>query len=440
MRFLFILFFHITVFGQDSFSVRLLDNWRDTSIIKATENARFSDVWGFDYKADQYAVLGSTEGSHFFKIANDKLIEIDFHKGAFSSLLVEHRDYKKHKNYIYAVCDEGNSTLQIFDLQYLPDSIHKVYDNNEHFTICHNIYIDTLKDKLYACGANNQGMKILDLSNPVEPKLILDFINYNYIHDCFVVNDTAFLNAGIDGLQIYYFGGTVPKQLGALDFYQEQGYNHSGWLSQDRKKYCFVDETKGKKIKYCDLSNGIEEIRVSALFGTKDALDYVPHNVFLSYDYAFVSYYNEGFRVFDLKSAPIRELAHFDTFPIETKYRLNGAWGVYVFEKTELILISDRQYGLFLFHFPFHSIRKLNQESIATATPFINEKSLIIHQNEKSQEYSFNIYTASGKIVYENSLYSAWINIPLTLKQGLYIYTIYSKQEELIGSGKFVVL
>lgn len=434
MRFFIILFISSIGFGQNYFGVKLHDVWTDTTLLKGPENVYFSDVWGFYYNKIKYAVIGSTEGAHFIKIESEKFKEVDFEPGSFSSVIVQHRDYKKYKNYIYSVCDEGTSSLQIFDISYLPDSVHKVYDSDLNFVVAHNIFIDTLKAKLYVSGPNNLGMDIYDISNPENPILDLHFTKYNFIHDCFAVNDTVFMNAGVDGLQVYYFGNQLPEQLGGLSFYPNQGYNHSGWLSENHDYYCFIDETQGTKIKYCDISDGIENIQINELFSTTDYLDYVPHNIIIKNDFAFVSNYNEGLRVFDLLDKPIKEVAYYDTYLINSNYKLNGAWGVYVFDD-EQILISDRQNGLFLFSFPFKSLRSSVN---VINSPFINAESKILFQASEYSEYSFNIYNANGSIVYEKEDFTSWINIPLALNQGIYFYSISNKENILIKSGKFI--
>ncbi len=439
MKFIWILLVSSVAWSQDYFNILLLDNFIDSSVIAGSENARYSDLWGFEFEESEYVVIGSTEGSHFIRIEDDKLEEVSFQEGAFSSQTVQHRDFKKYQNYIYGVCDEGTSSLQIFDISYLPDSVVKVYDSNVLFTICHNIYIDTAKAKLYACGPDNSGMKILDISNPEQPVLVQDFTMVDYVHDCFVRNDTAFLNAGFEGLHVYYFGGATPVQIGLLNFYPEQGYNHSGWLSNDGTDYCFIDETEGKKVKYCNLNDGIENIKVSELFGTRNAQSFVPHNVMIYDGFAFVSYYNEGFRVFDLKNSPIKEIAFYDTFPIETKYKLNGAWGVFVFPEKELILISDRQYGLFLFKFPFKAYRNVEKNTVTNA-PFISSESLILFQPENNEGYTFSIYSVSGQILYEKQSFSSWINVPLSVIPGVYVYAVYDEEKVRVNSGKFTVI
>lgn len=437
-QFLFFLFVCSKVVAQNSYNVNLLDFWTDSTLTKGVGDAIFSDLWGFNQNGEEYIALGSTEGTHIFKIDNNKLQLLDFKPGKFSSTQVVHRDYKTYKNYLYAVCDEGQSSLQIFDLSYLPDSIHKVYDSDVFFQICHNIYIDTFKAKLYACGTNNTGMTIFDISNPIQPILTHDFNQVNYVHDCFVVNDSAFLNCGFDGLRIYDFSTSTPTQLGILDFYADQGYNHSGWLSEDRKKYVFIDENKGRKVKVCDSEN-LGEIEVSELYGTKGFENNVAHNVQIFSDFAFISYYNEGLRVVDIKNAP-QEIAFYDTFYQSTDYKLNGAWGVYVFDKSELVLISDRQNGLFLFEFPIKLFREnIDNATKVTQTPFINSQSKIIFASEQTKQLTFSIYDLSGKVVYLNQVFSDWINIPLSLNNGTYIYSITDSENNKLTQGKFVI-
>ncbi len=429
----------LTVVGQDQKNVILIDHWVDTSFQAGAENARFNDVWGFERNGENYAVLGSSQGSHFFRIQNDKLVEIDFEAGKFQNRYVEHRDFKTYKNYLYGVCDEGTSSLQIFDLTYLPDSVHKVYDSALYFQICHNIYIDTAKAKLYASGANNLGMLVFDLSNPTEPILIESFNAVDYVHDCYVRNDTAFLNCGFDGLQIYNFASSPPTELGMIDFYPNQGYNHSGWLSPTKSRYVFIDETAGTKLNLCEWDESLGSISIKETFATSNYQDYVPHNVILLDHLAFVAYYNNGLRIFDLSVAPIREIGSYDTFLTNTDYKLNGAWGVYVFENSNQVLISDRQNGLFLFSFP---IQLLNQPSMGTfvsSTPFMDENSYLIPRNNLAEkELFFSIYAANGSLIYEQENYLNYVQIPLNIAPGSYIFAIYDTFGDLIETGKFV--
>ena len=442
MRLLLSIFFCLFLVGktnaQSQKNVELLDRWTNTSFTAAPEDIRFNDFFGFTHNNINYAIIGSTIGTHIIKIENDQLVFVDFVPGKYQSIIAEHRDYAVYQNYIYAVCDEGTSSLQILDFSYLPDSVSVVYDDDVFFQTTHTIFIDTANAKLYACGANNSGMKILDISSPLNPTLFYDFTSINYVHDCRVVNDTAFLNCGYDGLHIYYFGGGIPIQLGVLDFYADQGYNHSGSISPSGNSYAFTDETEGKKIKLCFL-NDLADIKIDELFATSDFSENIAHDVWLLENIAICSYYKEGLRIFVVENLPIHEIASYDTYLPDSDFLLNGAWGVFVFENDNLILISDRQSGLFLFYFPIDLFEAGADNTYVTNNPFIDENSILITRNNfETDNLHFTIASTNGELVYEQEDYKNWVNIPLTLSSGTYIYAIFDEDKNLLEKGKFV--
>ncbi|MBK9190805.1 MAG: choice-of-anchor B family protein [Crocinitomicaceae bacterium] len=428
------------VFPQDKKNIVLLDNWTDTTLLTGPEKVIFNEVTGFDFDGNHYAALGSNNGTHIFQIKNDKLINTDFVPGKFQNVVAENRDFAVYKNYLYSVCDEGLSSMQIMDLSYLPDSVSVVYDSNILFTTAHTICIDTLNAKLYACGTNSAAMKIFDLTDPLNPVLLTDFTGAAYVHDCHVVNDTAFLNCGFEGLKVYNFSGPVPILLGMLDFYANQGYNHSGYYATSGNQYAFTDETEGTKIKLCYLDN-IADIKIDAEFGTSDFANKIPHEIVLLENLLFCAYYNDGLRIFDLTSTPISEIGSYDTFLPGSDFKMNGAWGVHVFKEDNLILMSDRQSGLYLFKFPVKELEGNNgSSSFITNTPFIDGDRLLIPKPYlKSDNLYFSISTISGSRIYEQENYLNWVEIPLNLASGTYIYAIFADEKTLLESGKFII-
>ncbi|OIQ37766.1 MAG: hypothetical protein BM555_00070 [Crocinitomix sp. MedPE-SWsnd] len=424
--------------NQESKNVELLDVWNDTSIFLGVEDHRYSDLWAFESNGQDYVAVGTTEGTVVLLVQDEKLIKVAEQAGAFGGYTVVHRDMKTYENYLYSVCDEGTSTLQIFDTQYLPDSLPKVYDSNAFFTICHNIFIDEDKAKLYACGANDLGMKVLDISAPANPTLIHDFNNVNYVHDAYVSNDTAFLNCGAEGLHVYDFSGSMPIQLGVLDFYANQGYNHSGWMSPSREYYSFIDEDIGTKVKLCEISD-LATIQIDELFAPSEYENYTPHNVILLDNTAFVSYYNLGFRMFDISQKPIKEIGFYDTFHQETSYTQNGAWGVSLIEDQNQVLIADRQNGIFLFSVPIDILESDVDATVVTSNPFIDADSRILPKEYFDETgLKFSVFALDGSRVYFQESLINWMNIPLTLSAGAYSFGIYNSDGELLESGKFV--
>ena len=126
--FLFVLVFN-TCFGQNFKNTILLDNWQSDTILSNSSNVRYSGCWGFTQNGKEYAVIGSSEGHHFFYLTeSDSLQFIDFIPGRYVSAQAITREYKTYQNYLYATGDEGDGSLQIIDLSYLPDSISLVQD------------------------------------------------------------------------------------------------------------------------------------------------------------------------------------------------------------------------------------------------------------------------------------------------------------------------
>ena len=86
----------------------------------------------------------------------------------------------------------------------MPDSVSLVYDNDSLITRSHNIFIDTAYAKLYSCSNKNQSgnnaLKVLDISNPTAPTFMYNYDLVSHVHDAYVLNDTAFLNCGNQGL------------------------------------------------------------------------------------------------------------------------------------------------------------------------------------------------------------------------------------------------
>src|SRR5690606_21095697 len=86
-------------------------------------------------------------------------------------------------------------------------------------------------------------------------------------------------------------------------------------------------------------------------FGTNYQNNSVAHNIMLTNEFAFVAYYLEGLRIYDIRPNSPVEIAHYDTYLAESAYKLKGAWGMYSNLPSERILLSDTKNGLFLFDF-----------------------------------------------------------------------------------------
>ncbi len=349
------------LWSQVGNNLTLLSNW-DNNNLPINYNLVYNEVFGWaGPMGREYAILGSHQRTYFIEVTNPAApIVRDSVEGTYPIAI--HRDFKTYGHYCYGVADEGNSTLQIIDMSYLPDSVHVVYNSASFFERAHNIFIDTTRGRLYVAGSNtqNSGVIILNIaSNPTNPTLLASVNLGNYSHDLSVRNDTAYMNNGFDGLKIVDFSiPTAPVTLAVLPSYPQQGYNHSCWLTEDGKYLAMCDETRNKSCKMVDVRNlgnvNVASLFRSALLAPADTGS-IPHNPLVTGQYACVAYYHDGVQIFDIANpaAPVH-VAGYDTWPNNTNYNdWYGAWGCYPFLPSGTVLGSDVHNGLFAFRVPF---------------------------------------------------------------------------------------
>lgn len=341
--------------AQDSLLMKTVGHWDDNSL-PLRFGAAYSDCWGWtDGNGNEYAMIGSIEHVWFFQIGADgTLTYIDTITPGTQSLW---RDIKTYSHYAYCVADEHAEGLVIVDLQYLPDSVHRVQQTTAFFNRSHNIFIDEGAARLYAAGSVSASgnLVILDLSNPENPVLLgTPTLNGGYVHDLYVRGDTAWCNHGGNGLYVYDLSNpTNAVLLGVLNSYPEQGYNHACWLDAAGDYLVFTDETHGRGVKMTDVSDpsnmSVTDVFRSALLAPTHT-NSIAHNPIIRGDSVYLSYYHDGIQVFDLSDPyNVVRVAYYDTEPNNTNYNgYQGAWGVYPLLPSGRILGSDELNGLFV--------------------------------------------------------------------------------------------
>lgn len=361
MRNLLVLLFTVVsfgCFGQASMNVSLIYNWTGSGLAPSSAHDNtYNEIWGYEQAGREYAIMGSSGGTHIIDITDTgSEAEVDYIPGEVQGPSIVHRDYHTYNNYLYAVCDEGPSSLQIIDLSYLPDSAHVVYDSDALFSRSHNIFIDTTSAKMYVCGGALQ-MEVYSIADPLNPVRLLNcqtdvpfWGQVGYVHDVYVENDIAYCNAGNPGLYVVDFSDVNDVLLlGALTLYPQNGYNHSGWLMDNGTHYCLADENFGFDLKILDVTD-LSDIQVVDTIDSGVHPLSIPHNPIYHENLLHVAYYNDGYQVWncDDPAAPVL-VGYYDTSTephITNNYR--GAWGVYPFLSSGKILISDMQEGLFV--------------------------------------------------------------------------------------------
>lgn len=440
LSFIFILSTTLKVDAQ--LNTNLLYHWEDTTLVGSTAyNNTYNEIWGLNINGYEFAVIGSTAGSHIFDITNPtNANEVAFIAGAYTGPGVIHRDYHDYNGYLYIVCDEGSpSTLQIVDISDLPNSVNTVYDSNNLLNRVHNIFIDTATAKLYAC-ATGDAMEVFSLSNPENPTLIHTYNDVGHVHDAYVINDTAFLNCGNDGLRIMDYSnvvnpGDLPIELASFTSYPDAGYNHSGWLTDDGNIYAMQDENHGYDVKILDVSD-FSNITVLSTFNSGVDPNSMAHNGIIKDNLLYIAYYHDGLRVFDITnpSNPV-QVNNYDTYLPNDHISYRGAWGVYPYLESGNVLVSDMQTGLYVFE-------------LSNSSTFISEdkNSISVFPNPASYEFIINndlssrleIYDILGKPVMNYNLFRGmnFLNRK-NLKNGVYILKFYSL-DSLISTEKII--
>ena len=420
----------------------LLYHWQDTTLVGSwTYDNTYNECWGLVVNNREIAIIGSTEGTHFFDVTNaSTATEVAFVAGAYTGGGVIHRDYHDFNGYLYVVCDEGSSsTLQIIDISNLPNSVNTVYDSNTLFTKAHNIFIDTATAKLYAC-ASNTAMDIYSLNDPVNPILLYSYTNVGHVHDAYVRNDTAYLNCGYDGFRVVDFhyldlpGSMGPVELASLTSYPDAGYNHSGWLNDDGTLYIMQDENHGYDVKILDVSD-LSNISVLATFNSGVDSQSMAHNGIIKGDLAYIPYYHDGLRVFDISdpSNPVQTW-EYDTYAPNSHASYKGAWGVYPNLPSGNIIVSDMQTGLYLFEC---GTQTAIIENKLTHNLFPNPVATQFTIQNSNAEI-FILYNSLGAKVLEQKIHKNQnIIYREKLRNGLYFYTL-NKKGEVLESGKVI--
>mgnify|MGYP001168182822 FL=1 len=419
-------------FSQLSENVDLLFHWDEDSLVGSQifDNT-YNEVWGVSKQGREYAIIGSTAGTHIFDVTSTgNISEVAFVAGKVQGPEIIHRDYHDYQNYLYAVSDEGPSSLQIIDISTLPDSVSLVYDSSDLFERSHNIFIDSVTAKLYTTNGS-----IYTLDDPLDPKFLYNTSLLN-CHDMYVQNDTAYINGGNSGFIIVDFSQTTIENqehevIGSLPTYPDQGYNHSGWLTVDGKYYAMADETWGMRMKMLDLSD-FSNIEVIALFGSDIDENSIPHNQIISGNYLYTAYYHDGLYVHDISnpSNPIL-VGYYDTFLPDHHDSYMGAWGVYPFLPSGKILLSDMQTGLYVFDINYDNQLNTFEFDDTIFSIFPNPCSEVLKiQTSTAMNANFELIDYSGKVILSERFSSNETLVKTSnLSKGIYLLKFYNKNK-----------
>ncbi|MBC7447912.1 MAG: choice-of-anchor B family protein [Hymenobacteraceae bacterium] len=351
--------------ANTSLNMPLLGRWQDPN-----PSVFYNDLWGYAANGREYAIVGSSTGTNFIDVTNPRApTQVDYVAGR-TNLNAIWRDYKTYQHYAYGVADgAGGNSLQIFDLQYLPDSVHLVYDDDTLSVSSHTCFIDA--DRLYL--VNNKrfwattyaDVDILSLANPERPRWLhaIDLprnVNRTGGHAMSARRDTLFISGGYGGMFVYDARNPLaPRLISRFGNQSGDVYNHTSWTTSNGKLMVVEEEVPtGRPLQLWDLTN-IRAPRMLSSFNTVTAKA-TPHNPFFVQDrYIVASWYQDGVQVWDAHNprAPTR-VGYYDTYPDNDSSNVpgsgvgydyyHGCWGVYPYLPSGNIISLDITYGLFV--------------------------------------------------------------------------------------------
>lgn len=318
---------------------------------KITFEQPLTDVWGYvDDKGKEYAIVGFG----LFKSGDDPdsgIYIVDVSDPSNPILVAtENRvpgfDVKVWQNYVYAVNGSGSGDGGIVDIKD-PASPQVVGS----FPSGHNMFIS---DKGYMyLETDRLKFRIFNLNpDPTVPGLVTWNGGTDDGHDSAVIGNRLYDFAGFRATNIYDVSNPEsPRLLGSISA-SFVNFHHSGWPTEDGSFLFICNELAAKDNP--DLT--VWDIRDPAdpKFVTEyNDEDTNIHNLYIIGDFAYTSYYNAGFRVFDVSEPTnIKLVDEFDTSPnVDRSTTFQGAFGAYPFTPSGNIYVTDEDGGLHVFSF-----------------------------------------------------------------------------------------
>ncbi len=338
-----------------------------------------NDIWGWidAQSGNEYALMGMTNGTAFVDVTNPE-DPIFLGRLPTQTMDANWRDIKVYQDHAYIVADgAGAHGMQVFDLTRLRGlvapqtfSADVVYGD---FGSAHNLAINEESRFAYAVGTDTcGGLHMIDITVPISP-MFAGCYSLTETHDTQCVTyqgpDAVHLNREIcvssngNGANQDYVevvdvdDKTDPVRISSTA-YPEASFAHQGWLTEDHRFFLLGDEGDESSFNVptrthvFDLSDLDAPVYVFAYEAATAAID---HNLYVLGNRVFQANYTSGLRVLefgDLANRELMEIAFFDTFPTSDATAFSGAWSVYPYLPSGIIIVSDVTNGLFILSLP----------------------------------------------------------------------------------------
>ncbi|HIG74412.1 MAG TPA: choice-of-anchor B family protein [Bacteroidetes bacterium] len=331
-----------------------------------------NDIWGWtdETSGREFALVGATNGLAFVEIT-DPAAPVYLGKLPTATTASTWRDVKVYADHAFVVSEAFGHGMQVFDLSRLlsVSSPPVTFSSDARYTgfgSAHNVVIDETSGFAFGVGVSaptcgGGGLHMVDIRTPTSPTYAGCFDDDGYTHDaqCLVYEgpDTEHQGRQIcvasneDTITVVdVTDKSNPVEL-SRGFYPNPGYTHQGWFTEDQRYFVVndeVDNSAGPRTIIFDLADldspSFEFIHFRPVATTD-------HNLYIRGDYAFLSNYEAGLRIYDatrLATNRFDELAFFDTYPQGDRYTYNGQWSNYPYFESGVVIANDQDNGLFV--------------------------------------------------------------------------------------------
>ena len=312
---------------------------------------RVNDIWGYAApNGTEYAFVGTQTGLSIVSLSDPTNPQELFYINGSTTTW---RDIKTWGETAYAVCDACPDGLLVIDLSELPSAAPHFFWTDipgEGFESAHNIFIDEFGYG-YLAGTSEEGGQTIYIdcfSTPGMPQFV-GFGPDPYAHDIYVRNNLMYASEIQDGVFSIYDISDKSNSILLASQETPSAFTHNAWLSDDGNTLFTTDEKPFASTTSYDISD-FDDIELLDRYFSEASIGKatIPHNVHVLNDYLVISHYTDGCVIVDAQRPDnLVEVGSYDTYlPENTGFF--GDWGAYPFLPSRLILISDRQTGLYV--------------------------------------------------------------------------------------------
>lgn len=414
-----------------------------------------NDSWGWTDPLDgtEYALVGLNNGTAFLDIS-DPVNPIYLGKLPTHTSPSLWRDVKVYNNHAFVVSEAGGHGMQVFDLTRLRNVANppEIFTEDAHydgFGSAHNVVINEETGYAYGVGTNsyNGGPHFVNIQDPLNPIGEGGFGGSGYTHDAQVLiydgpdsdytGKEIYVGSNESHIAIVDVTDKSNPQLISTATYSNTSYTHQGWFSEDLNYFFMGDEIDeldfgfNTRIMVFDFSD-LDDPQIHYEYsGPTQATD---HNVYVVGDNLYLANYKAGMRVIDISdisNGNMTETGYFDIFTEGNSAGYDGAWNVYPYFESGIIMITSLKYSSQNYTPGFYLVKSsnlsVNENSLSDFNLYPNPSTNYVEISSPETPISeIQVFDLGGKLILSNN-YDSKIEVNLnitSLTNGIYLLKI----------------